>query len=57
MYYKNLKLRDLFIKNNPHANAEDSRVVYQFTCSQERCQSIQTYIGYTQGWASYNKYK
>ena len=28
-------------------NAEDSRVVYQYTCSKERCQPIQTYIGYT----------
>ena len=47
IYYKNHKLRHMFIKNNHHANAEDSRVAYQYTCSQEMCQPIQTYIGYT----------
>ena len=47
IYYKNKKVRNLFIKNNPHVSS-DNHVVYQYTCAQKKCQlNHQSYIGYT----------
>ena len=47
IYYKNKKVRNLFIKNNPHVSS-DNHVVYRYTCAKEECQlDHQTYIGYT----------
>ena len=49
IYYKAKKLQHLFIKNNPHNldGNKKSHVVYQYTCSNEGCQSSR-YIGYTE---------
>ena len=47
IYYKNKKVRSLFIRNNPHVTSEN-HVVYQYTCAKEWCQpNHQSYIGYT----------
>ena len=46
IYYKNRKLRQLFIKNNVTSTKEDNNVVYQYTCSYAGCHSSK-YIGYT----------
>ena len=47
IYYKNKKLRSLFIKNNPHAS-KDHHVVYKYTCAiTSLCQQDKYYIGYT----------
>ena len=46
IYYKNCNIRQIFIINKPHANPEDSRVVYQYICTKKRCQPLQKYIGY-----------
>lgn len=48
IYYKSRKLRNLFIKNNIHADSSNSHVVYQYECPNDLCQqSTTTYIGYT----------
>ena len=47
MCFKNRNFRQLFIKNKPNANAEDSPVVYKHAGSQERCQPIQTFLLFT----------
>ena len=52
VYYKSRKLKNLFIKNNPHKNNNNrSRVVYQYTCdtNADGCQpsNPSVYIGYT----------
>ena len=47
IYYKNRKIQQLFVKNNPHKNVDESHVVYQYTCPQEECQPSKSYIGYT----------
>lgn len=51
IYYKSRKLSNLFIKNNPHKNNQQSRVVYQYTCSEikDGCSPTtpSVYIGYT----------
>ena len=46
IYYKNRKVGNLFLKNNPHKKTV-SHVVYQYTCAMEGCQPDQSYIGYT----------
>ena len=46
IYYKNTKLRQLFIKNNLHQET-NSHVVYQYTCPIDGCNLSQIYIGYT----------
>jgi hypothetical protein len=46
IYYKNLKLRNLLIKNKMHRSNADSRVVYQYTCPETSC-NASSYIGYT----------
>jgi hypothetical protein len=47
IYYQARKLKNLFIKNNPHGSSSISSVVYRYTCDHEGCQPTQTYIGYT----------
>ena len=47
IYYKNTKLRQLFIKNNLHQDTSNSHVVYQYTCPMDGCNPSQIYIGYT----------
>ena len=47
IYYKNRKLQQLFIKNNPHRSTDESHVVYRYTCPREECQPSKSYIGYT----------
>jgi len=51
IFYRNKKLRNLFIRNKPpSANNDISErhgVVYRYTCNKEGCNASQTYIGYT----------
>ena len=51
IYYKNKKLKNLFIKNNIANNNNDHtqrhHVVYQYTCDQGGCNTPHQYIGYT----------
>jgi hypothetical protein len=46
IYYRNIKLRNLLIKNKMHRNNVDSRVVYQYTCPEASC-NASSYVGYT----------
>ena len=49
IYYKNLKLQNLFIRNK-RSSLEVSgqhHVVYSFKCTEQGCNSLQNYIGYT----------
>ena len=50
IYYNNKKVRNLFLKNNPHQreNGKESHVVYSYRCSKEECQPFTTYVGYTE---------
>ena len=51
IYYKNKKLRNLFIQNNltKPKKGERSHVVYMYTCPEEECKpSKSTYVGYTE---------
>ena len=45
IFYKNKKLRNLFIKNNPYqpTKGETSHVVYKYTCPKEDCQPSISY--------------
>jgi len=50
IYYRNKKLCNLFIRNKPKSTqtgSERHHVVYQYTCNNDGCNSINTYIGYT----------
>ena len=47
IYYRNKKLSNLLIRNNPHKDSEDHHVVYQYKCPSGECEPPQTYIGYT----------
>ena len=48
IYYKNKKLKSLFIKKNPHKPSEVSSVVYQYNCGQSTCMVDKiSYIGHT----------
>ena len=48
IYYKNRKLKNLFIKNNELKPLEESSVVYKYICDQETCLVEQrSYIGCT----------
>ena len=46
IYYRNRKLGSLLIRNKMYKKDIDSRVVYQYTCKDGRCNSA-SYIGYT----------
>ena len=46
IYYRNRKLQSLFIRNRLHRSKADSRVVYQYNCTQDGCNSV-SYIGCT----------
>lgn len=50
IFYKNKKLRNLFIKNNPHrpTKGDTSHVVYKYICPKEECQPSISYVGYTE---------
>lgn len=49
IYYKPMKMKNLFIRNNPHTSLHKSHVVYQYKCNHQECQpQDQTYIGYTE---------
>jgi len=49
IYYKNKKLRNIFIKNNPHKPSAEFNVVYKYTCDQAPCTEAQQmyYVGHT----------
>ena len=47
IYYKSRKVGDLLIRNNPHPRP-DAGVVYRYKCSNDECNSSQSYIGYTE---------
>ena len=48
IYYKNRKLKSLFIKNNPNKPSEQFHVIYQYTCDEVQCTDAQAcYIGHT----------
>ena len=48
IYYKNKKVKNLFIKNNPNKPEQHFNVVYQYTCEQGQCTTSQPkYIGHT----------
>jgi len=48
IYYRNKKLKSLFIKNNPHKTNEIYNVVYKYTCNEVPCNEAQLcYIGHT----------
>ena len=44
IYYRNKKVKNLFIKNNMHAPKEPFNVVYQYTCDQVPCTQAQTTV-------------
>ena len=46
IYYKNSKIRNLFIRNSPK-KIIDHHIVYQYKCPKGECQPPATYIGYT----------
>ena len=50
IYYKNRKVRDLFIRNNIHTTPDvlRSHVVYSYTCKQDGCRPVNMYVGYTE---------
>jgi hypothetical protein len=48
IYYKNRKLKNVLIKNNPHRRTEEFNVVYQYTCNRGECNSLNKYVGYTE---------
>ena len=48
IYYKNKKIKNLFIKNNIHKPFEVSSVVYQYNCDQATCMVDKiSYISHT----------
>jgi hypothetical protein len=48
IYYKNKKLKNIFIKNNTNKTTEDFNVVYKYTCEEAPCKEAQSsYIGHT----------
>lgn len=46
IFYKNPKLKYIFIKNNSSKSSANSHVVYQYTCPEDGCNTV-SYIGYT----------
>jgi hypothetical protein len=46
IYYRNRKLKSLFIRNKVYQSDANSRVVYQYSCSEVGCNST-SFIGYT----------
>ena len=47
IYYKNRKLSNPFIKNNPFNDPRESHVVYKYICPKTEFQPSKFYIGYT----------
>ena len=48
IYYKNRKLKNLIIKNNPNKPTEESNVVYKYTCNVQSCKETNVfYVGMT----------
>ena len=49
IYYKSMKMKNLFIRNNPHSSRQSSHVAYRYRCNHQECQlQDQIYIGYTE---------
>lgn len=48
IFYRNKKLKNLVIKNRYHKPDSDHHVVYQYACDMGECNSLETYIGYTE---------
>ena len=50
IYYKNKRVKNLFIKNNIHTVPVEkkSHLVYAYSCKQEGCRPLNMYIGYTE---------
>ena len=48
IYYKNKKVRNLFIQNNNNRTIQQHNVVYEYLCDEELCNEVHTsYIGHT----------
>lgn len=48
IYYKNKKVRNLFIRNNCNTHRQEHNVVYEYVCNEEHCSAVHTsYIGHT----------
>ena len=47
IYYRNRKIKNLFIRNNPCLDLNQHHVVYQYGCPVEECKPSKIYIGYT----------
>ena len=48
IYYRNKKLRNLIIRNNPNKPTEDFNVVYKYECNERSCKETNAfYIGMT----------
>ena len=48
IYYKNKKIKNMFIQNNLHQPAEKFNVVYKYLCNEEPCTEAHVcYIGHT----------
>ena len=48
IYYKNWKVKNLFIKNNTNKCKDDYIVIYMYSCNKVPCNATQTcYIGHT----------
>lgn len=48
IYYKNKKLKNLFIRNNNNKSTSDFNVVYRYDCDQAQCKIAHAcYIGHT----------
>ena len=51
IYYKNRKVKNLFIRNRPQVEREisqDHHLVYQYTCTLGTCNGLNQYVGYTE---------
>ena len=46
IYYRNRKLKNLFIRNSPKVK-EEFDAVYRYSCNREPCNGTQSYVGYT----------
>lgn len=46
IYYKNMKLKNIVMRNKYHKPEDDFNVVYRYTCKVDECHS--SYIGYTE---------
>ena len=48
IYYKNRKLKNVIIKNNPNKPTEESNVIYKYSCNVQSCKETdEFYVGMT----------